>query len=836
MPKLAQFIEDDDARIRLKETFLFYLFKSRTNEKGNMLRLNVIHRTMRRTFCLQFIKKEHVFDAKTNPNRPSMIARKKALAQDSTLGPLREIDELVLLGGGGAGQSQSRRSRQRSRVARAGGAVAQDAKIMSDHEWQSVSIADKHVFVQHMKQRLQSHPSTVSEQERRRFYETTELDPRIFENPSETVDDPDERVRLGLPTLMANFGAGSLGVSQSVYDDADAHLFDPNQAHRIESAMESTKQQFIDYIQLRRGGKPTEGIRRALAHASQDLNLATQKHLANMFRLAEQRVQETLLSERRRQLQHIARIRSMMQKKHISQEKKKQKISSKNRPGEILIGKASTKSTLSRRKRLEAKTLREVYGVDLPAAEMMWKHMAANERFLRLCEVITRMTKGVGFQHSENDEKLDEYVERLRDVYSVDASRLARVDAVQFVAAQAGVHPVDWARRWYERAMLLPLQMTPEYREVVRMATDEAESMKLETDERRNEAEKSKGQPQVAGCSSKGVMCDVTEGATSLIQKMFLNPNDPRLRATHEKRLRYIAFLHMESQIRRMRANAKLFEGVEHTTEAAECRKLMEQINEKKQHLLKQLDAQESSDVEGVWRDPEIRSLFEKIQQIAQSFIKETIAQSKLEQRAEKALRISRLLQGREVDSGVDKVAETAKAARQLRNEKRREQTMRILQLLETDIREDATWLANLQEAERPPLLQEPEAMGYIGASDVLAWKHAADKQQQNRASPFRNSNQGAFSSSLFGQSWDIPTKPVLFWGTGSAAVTQALQVAVEEAEAKRQGRSVLPPPYPTADNPWGWRLRFDPLEDAVDETSMSSSVKEAHHNQQQHF
>ena len=58
-----------------------------------------------------------------------------------------------------------------------------------------------------------------------------------------------------------------------------------------------------------------------------------------------------------------------------------------------------------------------------------------------------------------------------------------------------------------------------------------------------------------------------------------------------------------------------------------------------------------------------------------------------------------------------------------------------------------------------------------------------------------------------------MPDKPILFWGTGAIAVQQALRQAADDAAKRRQGESPLPPPYPTAENPFGWRVRHDPLD-----------------------
>jgi hypothetical protein len=136
-----------------------------------------------------------------------------------------------------------------------------------------------------------------------------------------------------------------------------------------------------------------------------------------------------------------------------------------------------------------------------------------------------------------------------------------------------------------------------------------------------------------------------------------------------------------------------------------------------------------------------------------------------------------------------------------------------MLRLLEKDVREDVAWVDNMQEADRPPPLPVPEPMSYVSAADVAEWRDARAAHEKDRSNPFRKKDPARFSASLMGQPWQIPDKPSLFWGTGSSAVKEALRHAAEDAEQQRGGSSALPPPYPCAENPWGWRLRGDVLD-----------------------
>lgn len=79
---------------------------------------------------------------------------------------------------------------------------------------------------------------------------------------------------------------------------------------------------------------------------------------------------------------------------------------------------------------------------------------------MQFCEVFARLTLGKGFVHTANDETLDAYTQNIRNLYSVDAGKLSMLDVIQYLAAKDSVPPVEWARRWYERALLIPLQHT----------------------------------------------------------------------------------------------------------------------------------------------------------------------------------------------------------------------------------------------------------------------------------------------------------------------------------------------------------------------------------------
>lgn len=666
-----------------------------------------------------------------------------------------------------------------------GDSLANHVKTMSDSEWEALPLGDKHAFVKLMSQRIKEAPSTVTEQMRRRYYETTMRDPRS-ENPAETVTDPTERVRLGLPREV--LGGRQLGVTPAMYEAADGTMFEPEQAYKIENAMTEVKQLFVDYVRKKREGLSTEAERRKLSQASQALNYETQSHLANMFKHAEAQVQQVIRDERKQQLQHIAAVREAVKRKT-----------------------KTVRKAPSRKERMK-RTLRDTYGVDVDTASAVWKQKQAQEKFLRLCEVMARLTTG-GFQHTDKDESLDQYTETLRNVYSANPQQLCRVDAVQYLAATEGVPPIDWATRWFERSLLLPLQQTPEFRAVKELHDEERaieqqaiKRMRGDTDDA-EPSDAAEAAPADEGPEPTHHAEDAMTSVVSLTQKMFVSPDDQRITTMHEKRLRYIAHMHMESQVKRMRANARLFEGAEASEEASRCRELYAEITARRDEL------RESGVPDGEhFADEAVRERFEEIQSISKAFIAQRVTDAETDRRARKVQQLADAV-------GVGRVGQLTAEARRARTERKTQQVLRMLRLLEKDVRDDMLWVENAAEAERPPPIPIPEPMSYVSAADVRAWEDLRGQEKANAANPFkRNEHPHDYNATLFGQKFTIPDKPTVFWGTGSKAVEQALQVAAREASRERLGLG-LPPPYPCAENPWGWRVREDPLDEPIYDT-----------------
>jgi hypothetical protein len=266
----------------------------------------------------------------------------------------------------------------------------------------------------------------------------------------------------------------------------------------------------------------------------------------------------------------------------------------------------------------------------------------------------------------------------------------------------------------------------------------------------------------------------------------------------------------MESQIKRAREHAKKFEGVELLPEAERCRQLYEVVMARKAELEKKLSSPEGAPHTNVFEDEVIQKTFEEIRGIVKKTIRDLGKQNAADQHAAQLQRIVSILKGGKQDEqGV--VKSPAEEAQDLLNERKRSAMNRILKMVERDVREDVAWIENLAESERPPLLPIPEPMSYVSAQDVLAWSQVRDEYAQEEGNPFPKKR--PFHASFLGTKWKVPDKPLLFWGTGINALREGLVHAAEDAERRRSGAD-LAPPFPCAENPWGWRMVKDILDD----------------------
>ena len=676
-----------------------------------------------------------------------------------------------------------------------GAELAETVKTMSDHEWEALPIQDKHSFTQYMKKRIATAPAEVTEQQRRRYYETTMFDP-TNEDPSASVQDTFQRIKMGLPVEITP--QRNLGVAQAIYEASEAELFDPENAYRLENAMTELKQKFVDYVKRRREGVSTENERRALAHLSAELNYNTQRHLANMFKYAEQKIRDVTLEEKKRQQKQYAAMRRALERRLRAKQQKE--AASQRADGED-VGEALKASKEFKKDKVQ-RTLRDTYGLDVTTVERIVQEMKAQAAFLEMCEVTTRMTLGAGFRHTPEDESLGEYVDTMKSIYATDPEQFGQLDAVKFAAAVDAVPPVDWATRWFQKTLLLPLQETPEYKALQELKEEEKRLRDAAVEAGRQNEDDEVGSTEEKPDAKTGFVGSPAERrekkVTDLVEKMFLRPEDTRLKTIHEQRLRHLAYLHMESQIKRMRENAKKYDGVENTPEAAECRELYQQIQELKAQLAPDANP---------FQDPKIAELYGRIQTIVNRFIGEKKAVDEADVKLRQAKSISKKVK-------LGGLGAAALEIRRINKKKQEEQVHRMLRLLEKDVREDMLWLENLQEAERPPLLPVPEPLPYVSAAEVADWKTLREEKDKNSGNPFLKGKKGttAFSPKFLGQPWKIPDKPIMFWGTGVTAVQQALRHAAEDAERRRSGQP-LAPEHPTAENPFGWRLRRDPLD-----------------------
>ncbi|GET91610.1 hypothetical protein, conserved [Leishmania tarentolae] len=766
--------------------------------------------------------------------------------------------------------AKSRKQRRTHHVKQVVGKdVAERAKSMTDAEWESVPMADKHAFTKYMSELLREHPTEATEQQRRRYFETTMADPRDLD-PSRTVRDEYERLKMGLPVQLKD-PQRSLGVSQAIFESGDASLFDPDKVDALEDSMVQIKQVFTDYVRQRREGVSTETARRKLANMLADLNVETQRYLSHMFKYAEERVRQEVREERKRQLSELQRLRRLVLSSSRHRDSTPSESSAPTPSTSTSVpeggacpsasssaadeGLGADQETLSpspaalaktKRRAVLKRSLGKALGLELSVVESLITELEAQEKFMQFCEVFARLTVSRGFRHVPEDESLDAYTESLRRLYSVDANKLSTLDVVQYLAAKEEAHPVDWAKRWYERLLRIPLEHTADYKRLEAIRDGDTAALELQAHAASQADAPVSAGHEAAMQAERSAAGGRTQQAVRLVEKMFMRPDDPRLKSLHERRLRYIAYLQMERQIAQARENAKIFEGVEDTAEAEECRRLYAQILERKQRLtalgssgkpaaapiigggstesVDRSAAATSSDVatavaataESVnvfESDAEAAALFEQISRITQSVIctysRETRRRSKA---AAKAETLKRVMQHVVVTNADGSHTDRAEDLQRLLQEKKNKVTQRLLSVLESDVKSDLEWLDSMDEAERPPLLPIPEGMSYVSAADVQAWKEVRDADKALAADPFRR-NKKQFQPQLFGQQWQLPDKPLLFWGTGTRAVQQALEHAADDAERRRRGEP-LAPPYPCPENPWGWRLVKDILDD----------------------
>jgi hypothetical protein len=827
--------------------------------------------------------------AKKLPNPGSSLLNPRSnrakLRRAAALGAQRDarFEEQAMfaqLGGSGGGggdaappprSSKSRKQRRNHHVRGVVGRdVAERAKAMTDAEWESVPVEDKHAFTKYMGEVLRERPTEATEQQRRRYFETTMMDPRDLD-PNRTVRDEYERLKMGLPIQLKD-PQRSLGVSQAIFDTGDANLFNPDNVDQLEEAMVQIKQVFADYTRQKREGVSTEAARRKLANMLADLNVQTQRHLSHMFKYAEEKVRQATREERKRQLHELQRLRQLVRSPAASRKpssdgdtttattssspsssrteadgetaEAEQPDFFHGNPIDTALSPSSSPSSTpspamlakTRKRTLLRKSLSKALGINLDVVETLITELEAQEKFMQFCEVFARLTVAHGFQHGPEDEGLDAYTESLRRLYSVDANKLSTLDVVQYLAAKEGAHPVDWAKRWYERLVRMPLEHTPEFRrlEAIRDGDKAALQLQAKAEREGNEtAVSASSGHEAAKQAERAAAAGRTQQAVRLVEKMFMRPDDPRLKSLQERRLRYIAYLQMERQIAQARENAKLFEGVEESAEAEECRRLYAQLMERKAKLTGIAVAGEDSssaasapEAKGASRvnggckedlnlfehDPEAAALFERIRDITQSVIRtytrDAHRRSKAAAKAEVLAKVVQHVGGAADGSS----APRSDALRQLLEEKKNKVAQRLLNVLEADVKSDMEWLDAMDDAERPPLLPIPEGMSYVSAADVQAWKEVRDADNALSADPFRK-NKKTFQPKLFGQPWQLPDKPLLFWGTGTRAVQQALVHAADDAERRRRGEP-LAPPYPCPENPWGWRLVKDILDD----------------------
>eukprot|EP00760_Papus_ankaliazontas_P026906 PhM_4_TR3085/c0_g1_i1/m.53774 len=651
-------------------------------------------------------------------------------------------------------RQQPESSLSRERRMKVGESLAEKSKHMTDSQWEQVSFDDKAAFTSYMKEQVRAMPANVSEQQRRRYYETTTENVRLS---ADQIVNPYQRLKMGLPFHLDSRGRRST-VAETMMEQADAENFDPHDARHIEYAQTHFKQAFKDYVANKKQGRSTEAERRRIAAMAVSLQHDVQRHLANMYKYADARLHDAAKEQSQRRLEGLVRAREQAERLLKETEGTVESTTSPSSP------------RLTKAQRLARK-----YGLDAQLAETMWSSMKEQEGFLERLEVLNRLTSesGAGFAHTAKDESLDEYTDRLKNVLSLDPERAACTDVVQYYAQLNQMDPADWARRWYESHLVYPLTQTPEYRRMVEISETETAAPKA----------REAAQERIDDIKKFSELVLVGNVSDSL----------------QEQRMRYLAYRYMQVQIKRMRAKCFKYEHVDVTSEREEV-----------------LSLRKKMDVLGNdFTNPAVCDLHHRVMEIVESVVEKAKVQHVVKD-TESAELVSKA-----IATGNPSIIKAE--VRRLKRKKLAEQTLRMVRLLEEDVRDDVKWQSEFEDAERPAELPVPEPFLYISAADAQRYRMIEDFESKNKGSPFHKKQ---WDVTFMGKRLDLPTQPMLFWGTGVAAVQQALAAEAEEAAARRRSVQVAASNQPSnaggggSDggtpsefNPWGWRRNPDALD-----------------------
>ena len=631
--------------------------------------------------------------------------------------------------------------------------LSEKVKSMSDTEWEHLPNDEKSIFVRFTRNQLQTSPADVTEQQRRRYYETTQH--RVQLSPN-MITNPYQRMKASLPFSMDTHGR-RITVSEAMMESADAANFEPHQAKNIEYAQIHFKQVFKDYIEKRRAGVSTEAERRKIASMSESLHHMVQSHLANMYKYADHRLHEAV---RQRAKDRLTSLESTKQT--------------------ILNFMGSSDGSVQYPKRKSKASSAAKFGIDTQTHKVISERLREQEAFLEKLEVLNRLTSKSGFTHSEADEKLDEYTDRLASLLSLDAGLVSQMDAVQYFAKLDACEPIDWAKRWYEQNLLYPLEALPEYGKLKSIVDLDHSDSK--------------------GSATQSAAKKRFDAVTNFTALLFSGKEAPSLQM---RRMRHLAFSFMQSQINRMRAKAVKYASVDMDAERAVVTDRLEKISE----------------LGGDLANKEVCALHAEIQACVQKVIDRCHAQFKSDSQVSGST--SRTTKERIVDAIHQKDPKALKTeVDRLRMQKSAERTLQLIRTLEDDVKADYKWCSLFEEAERPQQLPVPLPSVYVSASAARQLRDIKQSDDVLKGNPFEQSKQ-SWRVSLFGTSVALPTEPILFWGTGVRTVHQALAHAAETARQRSaphgssdgEGGAVGSDAQVAVSekreerNPWAWRL-----------------------------
>ncbi|KNH01390.1 hypothetical protein XU18_5179 [Perkinsela sp. CCAP 1560/4] len=625
--------------------------------------------------------------------------------------------------------------------------LAEKVKHMSDAEWEKLSGDEKSVFLRYTRDSLRSSPAEVSEQQRRRYYETTQH--RVRFNPN-LITNPYQRMKCSLPFTMDTHGR-KITVSEAMMEHGDDTRFEPQNAKTIEYAQIHFKQVFKDYISKRRAGLSTEAERRQIASMGQSLHHVVQSHLANMYKYADCKLHQVVKERASKRFEALKATKECIE--------------------HFLKTDGDDVHKSPRRRRASERKITS--GIDVSAQKTIVEKLREQEDFLERLEVLNRLTSNKSFTHTEKDEQLEEYTDRLSSLLSLDSQQMGKIDAVQYFARLESCEPVDWAQRWYEKNLLYPLEALPEYQKLKSVIPRDTSNEEVTS--------------ETSQVAKKRI-----DAVVNFKKLLFSGADSDSLQ---RQRMKHLAFSFMQSQINRMRAKAMKYTDIDMDTE--------------REAVARHLSAIEA--LGGDFANEEVVGHHKKIQE----YVTQVMHRCRHKYTEERSTAGGGSDEARDaIALAVQKKDPVALKAEvdKLRLRKRAETTLRLIRVLEEDVKDDYKWHSLFDEAQRPPKLPLPEPFMYVSASSARELDDIGQADESLRKNPFEK-HKASWKVTLFGTNVALPTRPILFWGTGVHTVQQALAHAADIARRKHNPPSAHSDGSDDGDgdpgdeeNPWGWR------------------------------